>query len=98
MRAIEGEPVPITEEEEARLAELREEADRIEDEWASADDIPDEVSERITVIDEEIASLVTRSLVYDAQDQARAGAFVSIDVDGSLHVERGYVQIGRAHI
>ena len=92
MRAIDGEPIPRTAEEEAELEVLREEADRLEDQWAGADDIPDEVSDRITAIDEAIAMLVTRPLAYDAEEQVRAGAFVSIDVDGSLHVERGYVR------
>ena len=92
MRAIDGEPLPRTAEEEAELEVLREEADRLEDQWAGAEDIPDAVSDRITAIDEAIAMLVTRPLAYDADEQARAGAFVSIDVDGSLHVERGYVR------
>jgi ParB family chromosome partitioning protein len=92
MREIDGEPVPISDEEEARVTTLREEADRLEDEWSGSDEIPDEVAERITAIDEEIAGLVARPLVYDTDDQARAGAFVSVDVDGSLHIERGYVR------
>ena len=92
MRAIDGEPVAPTAEEDAQLEALREEADRLEDIWSGADDIPDEVSERITAIDEAIAALVERPLVYGGDEQARAGAFVSIDVDGSLHVERGYVR------
>lgn len=92
MREIDGEPVPLTDDDEARITALREEADRLEDEWSGSDEIPDEVAERITAIDEEIAVLVARPLVYDAEEQTRAGAFVSIDVDGSLHIERGYVR------
>lgn len=92
MRPIDGESIPRSAEEDAELEALREEADRLEDQWAGADDIPDAVSERITAIDEAIAMLVTRPLAYDADEQARAGAFVSIDVNGSLHVERGYVR------
>lgn len=92
MRAIDSEPIAPTPEEDARLEALREEADRIEDQWSGADDIPDDVSERITAIDEEIAALVQRPLAYAPEEQARAGVFVSIDIDGSLQIARGYVR------
>ena len=91
-RPLEGEESPSSEEDEARLEALREEADRLEDQWAGEDEIPDEVAARIQAIDEEIAPLVSKPLIYDAAEVAIAGAFVSIDVDGSLHVERGFVR------
>src|SRR3546814_8642381 len=78
--------------DKARLEALREEADRLEDQWAGENEIPDEVAARIQAIDEEIAPLVSKPLIYDAAEVAIAGAFVSIDVDGSLHVERGFVR------
>lgn len=92
LREIEGEAPETNADDEARIEALREEADRLEDEWAGHDDIPDEVSARIEAIDEEIAPLVSKPLIYDPAEVAIAGAFVSIDVDGSLHVERGYVR------
>jgi ParB family chromosome partitioning protein len=91
-RPLEGEESPSSEEDEARLEALREEADRLEDQWAGEDEVPDEVAARIQAIDEEIAPLVSKPLIYDAAEVAIAGAFVSIDVDGSLHVERGFVR------
>jgi ParB family chromosome partitioning protein len=92
LREIEGEAPETKAEDEARIEALREEADRLEDEWSGHDDIPDEVSARIEAIDEEIAPLVSKPLIYDPAEIAIAGAFVSIDVDGSLYVERGYVR------
>lgn len=92
LRPIDGDEPPASEEDEARLEALREEADRLEDQWAGEDEIPDEVAARIQAIDEEIAPLVSKPLVYDAAEVAIAGTFVSIDVDGSLHIERGYVR------
>ncbi|MBJ7499997.1 MAG: ParB/RepB/Spo0J family partition protein [Sphingopyxis sp.] len=92
LRPLEGEESASSEGDEARIEALREEADRLEDQWAGEDDIPDEVAARIQAIDEEIAPLVTRPLIYDAAEVAIAGAFVSIDVDGSLHIERGFVR------
>jgi ParB family chromosome partitioning protein len=92
LRPLEGEAPESSEEDQARIEALREEADRLEDEWAGHDDIPEEVGARIEAIDEEIAPLVSTPLCYDPDDVVIAGAFVSIDVDGSLHVERGYVR------
>ena len=92
MRVIDGEQPEATEEDEAKLASLREEAEALEQEWSGAGEVPDEVEARVTAIDEEIAAIVSPPLVYDPLEVARAGAFVSIDVDGSLHIERGFVR------
>lgn len=92
LRSLDGEEAPSSEEDEARLEALREEADRLEDQWAGEEEVPDEVAARIQAIDEEIAPLVSKPLVYDPVEVAIAGTFVSIDVDGSLHIERGFVR------
>ncbi|MBA3880619.1 MAG: chromosome partitioning protein ParB [Sphingobium sp.] len=92
LREIDGEQPPVSDEGEVRLEALREEADRLEDQWSGADDIPDDVTARVNAIDVEIAAIVSPLLVYDPAEVARAGAFVSIDVDGSLHIERGFVR------
>jgi ParB family chromosome partitioning protein len=92
MRVIDGDQPEMTEEDEARLASLREEAEALEEEWSGAGDVPGEVEARVTAIDEEISGIVSRPLVYQPTEVARAGAFVSIDVDGSLYIERGYVR------
>lgn len=92
MRVIDGEQPALIEEDEAKLASLREEAEALEEAWSGTGDVPDEVDARVTAIDEEISALVSRPLVYDPIEMARAGVFVSIDVDGSLYIERGYVR------
>lgn len=92
MRVIDGEQPTMTEEDEAKLASLREEAEALEEEWSGAGEVPDEVDARVTAIDEEISAIVSRPLVYDPAEMARAGVFVSIDVDGSLYIERGFVR------
>ncbi|NOW45008.1 ParB family chromosome partitioning protein [Novosphingobium sp. SG751A] len=92
MRVIDGDQLEITDEDEARLASLREEAEALEEEWSGADEVPDEVDARVMAIDEEISAIVSRPLVYKPAEMAHAGVFVSIDVDGSLHIERGFVR------
>ena len=39
-----------------------------------------------------IEALNDRPIVFDRDEVARAGAFVSIAADGSLRIERGYVR------
>ncbi|MES2057224.1 MAG: ParB/RepB/Spo0J family partition protein [Pseudomonadota bacterium] len=92
LRVIDGEQPPVGDEGEARLEAFRDEADRLEDEWSGADDVPDDVMARVNAIDVEIAAIVSPPLVYDPAEVARAGVFISIDVDGSFYVERGFVR------
>ena len=92
MRVIVGDQPEMTEADEARLAALREEAEALEEEWSGAGNVPDEVDARVTAIDEEISAIVSRPLVYQPTEMARAGVFVSVDSDGSLYIERGYVR------
>src|SRR3546814_16100342 len=82
----------MTEAEAARGAELEAEGEELGDEWADAHDVPDEVHARIEAIDAELGALVDRPLIFDPADMAMAGAFVSIDRDGSVRVERGFVK------
>ncbi len=92
MREIDGVPVERTPEEDARLAKLEAEAEALEEQWADEPHVPDEVHARIAAIDAEIGALVERPLTFAAEDMARAGVFVSIESDGSLCIERGYVR------
>jgi len=92
LREIDGVPVARTAEEDARLATLEEEAEALEAQWSDEPVIPDEVHERLTAIETEIGALVNRPMTFDAQEMARAGVFVSIETDGSLCIERGYVR------
>jgi ParB family chromosome partitioning protein len=92
LRELESVPDVLTEAESARAEQLRAEADAIEAEYANIRDLPDEVEQRITALDEELAELLERPPVFDLAEMATAGAFVSLDLDGSLHVERGWVR------
>ena len=92
MREIDGARAPISEAEQAEIDALQAEADALEAEYGEASDVPDAVNARIEAIDEAIAALLERPMVYDPRDTARAGAFVSLDHDGTLHVERGFVR------
>ncbi len=92
MRVLVGDEVAMTEEEEKRVAALEAEGEALSDEWSEADDVPDEVHARLEAIDAEISWLGDRPVIYDPVEVAIAGAFVSIDPEGRLRAERGFVK------
>ena len=61
-------------------------------EYDGADELPDEVDERLGEIEAALAAFDDRPVTYDPADIARAGVFVSIDAEGALSVDRGYVR------
>jgi ParB family chromosome partitioning protein len=54
--------------------------------------LPDDVDQRLSEIEAALMAFEERSIIYDPTDNARAGVFVSIDSEGRLSVDRGYVR------
>lgn len=92
LRHITGEPVAMSEQEIATAEALRSECAELEQAHADADELPEEVDQRLGEIETALAALDERPVRYDPEEIARAGAFVSIDGSGELRVERGYVR------
>ena len=92
LRAIDLEETPMSEEEAARVAALEAESEALCHEWADAPEAPAEVHARIDAIETELGALTDRPLVFDPAEMGQAGAFVSIDRDGSVRVERGFMR------
>ncbi len=92
LRRISGEQPELTEEEQATRDALQAELDQLEAEYADAPELPDEVDERLGEIETAIDAIDERPVLYDEEDIARAGVFVSVDHGGRLRVDRGYVR------
>ena len=92
LRRVAGETVGITEEEQATRAALVEEFDRIDAEYHDVMELPEEVDQRLSELEEMIEALDNLPVRYDPADIARAGVFLSLDQDGDLFIERGYVR------
>lgn len=92
LRAIKGVPLDITAEEQATRDALQEELDSLTAEYEDADELPDEIDLRLGEIEAALDALDQRPVRYDPDEIAIAGVFVSIDSDGSLCVDRGYVR------
>lgn len=92
LRQISGESAPFSADEQDTLDALRAEQQRLEETYAEADELPEEVDNRLAEIETALAALEDRPLTFDPADVARAGAFVSISNEGQLRIERGFVR------
>jgi ParB family chromosome partitioning protein len=92
LRRIDGRIVDLTDEERAAREALRTELDRLEAEYAEADELPEDVDQRLDEIETALTAFEERPVIYDPAEVAYAGAFVSIDGEGNLRIERGYVR------
>jgi ParB family transcriptional regulator, chromosome partitioning protein len=91
LRRLDGRIVDLTDEERMTREALRAELDRLEAEYADADELPEDVDQRLGEIETALVAFEERPVIYDPADVARGGAFVSIDSEGRLHIDRGYV-------
>lgn len=94
LRRVMGETELLSDEEYARREALRSEFEEIEQRYfqENDEDLPEEVDRRLTEIEAELDAFENRPISYDPDEVTRAGAFVSIDGDGRLKTERGYVR------
>ncbi len=92
LKRLVGKTVELTEAESSSLRALQAEYATLEADHADADELPEAVDRRLGEIEAAIAALENRPIHYGPADIARAGIFVSIDGEGSLRVERGFVR------
>src|SRR5580700_6168883 len=91
LRELEGKPADLTGDEQATIDALNAEHAKLEFDHQDADELPDEVDQRLGEIEAARVPFEERSVVYDPAEIARAGVFVSIDSKGRLSVDLGYV-------
>ncbi|WP_095203520.1 ParB/RepB/Spo0J family partition protein [Mesorhizobium carmichaelinearum] len=92
LRELAGTSPHLTAEEQATIDALNAEHAKLEAEYEEADELPDDVDERLGEIETALAAFDDRPVIYDPAGIARAGVFISIDSNGNLSVNRGYVR------
>ncbi len=92
LRAIAGTFVDLTDEERAEREALRSEYDRLEAEYDGADELPAKIDHRLGEIEAALEAFEKRPVTYDPAEIARGGVFISVDRDGDIVVERGYLR------
>lgn len=91
LRRVKGAPVPLTDDEQARYDALAAEQEQLGAHYATAAELPEEAAQRFEAIPAELDSFVDRPKIYPPDEVARAGAFLSIDGEGRVRVERGFL-------
>ena len=92
LRWLESTEVAMTEDEEASLAALEAEAEALSDKWSEEPEVPEEVHAQLEAIEAKIGALIDRPKIFDEAEVGLAGVFVSIDYDGTIRVDRGFVR------
>ncbi len=92
LRQLRGEEIPLTAEEQATREALQAEYNQLDETYAEADELSEELGNRLAEIEMALAAFEERPVRFDLTEVVRAGAFVSIDGSGNLRVERGYVR------
>ncbi|MBY6243438.1 ParB/RepB/Spo0J family partition protein [Methylosinus sp. Sm6] len=92
LRELVGASTELTDDEQATIDSLEAEHESLETEYEKVDELPEDVDRRLGEIETALAELQNRPRSFDPGDVARAGAFVSIDAEGLLSVDRGYVR------
>lgn len=93
MRRVYPQTVALSEEDEAAQATARQEFDHLTSEWQNTDDdLPPDVDERFAELEAEIERIDAMREGYDVGDISRGGVFVTLNHDGTVRLERGFVR------
>lgn len=92
LRELVGKSADLSTEEQATIDALNAEQAKLKFDYQDADELPDEVDQRLSEIEAALMAFEERAIIYEPTDIARAGVFVSIDPEGRLLVDRGYVR------
>lgn len=92
MRRFYGKQADLTDEELARHDALKEEYDRLDAEYAGAEEYSEETENRLEDLGNALDEINDRPYAFDPEEIARGGAFVSLGAGGELKIERGFVK------
>ena len=92
LRRVYGQPPEAIDDEQAAHEARSDELDCLYGAHEGDEDVPDDVIAKIEALEAEIEAFNNRSLVYDPLEVARGGAFVTVDQQGRLRVERGFIR------
>jgi ParB family chromosome partitioning protein len=92
LRGMVGTPAELTAKERRQREKLRDEQERLEAKYPAGQELPDEIDRRLGEIEKQLEAFERRPTVFDPAEIAIGGAFVTIDEDGALVIDRGWVR------
>lgn len=85
-------PAPVSVEEQARYDSALAEYNALSEEFEGVEELPEEIDQRMGELEDILARVDERPEIFNPQEIANAGVFVSIEHDGRLRIEAGYVR------
>ncbi|MDO9297437.1 ParB/RepB/Spo0J family partition protein [Bradyrhizobium sp.] len=85
-------PVELSAEDQAALDAAQAEFNALTEQHEAAEELPDEVDARFGELEAEIERLEAKRQAYDPDYIARGGAFVILNHDGTVRIERGFIR------
>jgi ParB family chromosome partitioning protein len=92
MRRIYSEPRELSAEEIERYGAAKAEYDKLDSEYAEAEDADEEIEKKLDQLGAELDAFDDRPQAYDPEQMARAGVFVTLGANGQLQIDRGFVR------
>ncbi|HEV7248147.1 MAG TPA: ParB/RepB/Spo0J family partition protein [Shinella sp.] len=92
LRRFYGKQAEWSEEELARHDAVKAEYDKLDADYAAAEDYSEETEARLEELGDALDALNGRPHLFDPDDIARGGVFISLAANGELKIERGYVR------
>lgn len=87
-----SEPVPVSEDEQSAYDAALSDYNALSQEYESAEELPEDIDHRMGELEAVMAAIEDRPANFVAAEIPHAGVFISIEHDGRLRVERGFVR------
>jgi ParB family transcriptional regulator, chromosome partitioning protein len=84
--------VELSAEDQAALDAAQAEFNSLTEQHETAEELPDSVDARFGELEAEIERLEAKRQAYDPDNIARGGAFVILNHDGTVRIERGFIR------
>ncbi len=92
LRRVYPRPVDLSEEDTAAQEAAQAEYDRLLEDNDGKEDLPEDLDRRLAELEAEIERIDDRRHAYDPEEVARGGAFVILNYDGTVRIERGFIR------
>lgn len=92
MRRVYPHVIELSADDQAALQAAQSEFDGLSEQHRTAEELSDDVDVRFGELEAEIERLEANREAYDPNDVASGGAFVSLNHDGTLRIERGFIR------
>jgi len=98
LRRLYPSPLNLTPEDAAAYAAAQAAYDALTTQFEGVEELPDDIDERFGELEAEIERIDAKREAYDPDVINRCGAFVILNHDGTLRIERGFVRREDEHL